>query len=268
MASQIPVRGFGNKVSAALEFLTLDVFINGVDNKGPATAKLTMEVHLAENLKANILVGIGVLNAHGILLDLGTQSAVITKCNNLKIPICCIAKPHSKLWRVIKTHHACTVAPNSVTDIPIVYHGTIPDDRDYLFEPQACHDLGYEGGVYAHIVDASISFVKVKNTTPCPVKLAKHARLGTIVEYHGHGCYIVSPEAESLATCGWRASRQGPSLTTSVPVTRTDPSKEHSLPNGVTVYGDHKASTALTCLILDFEDVFTDLGKTIDVPEE
>ena len=268
MASHIPVHSFGNKVSAASEFLNLDVFINGVDDRGPATAKITMEVHLAENLKANMLMGTGVLNVHGILLDLGTQSAVITKCNSLKIPICCVAKPYSQLQRVIKTHHACTVAPNTVMDIPIVYHGTIPEDRDYLFEPQSSYKLGHEGGVYAHIVDASMSFVKVKNATPCPVKLSKHARLGTIVEYNGHGCYMVSPDAESLATCGWRVSGQDPPSIISGSATRTDPLKEHPLLNGVTVYGDHDAATALADLVSDFKDMFTDLGKTVDVPEE
>ena len=267
MASHIPVRGMGNKVSATSEFLSLDLFIDGVDDQGPATAKIKMEVHITDNLRANMLVGTGVLKTHGILLDLGTQSAVVTKCNNIKIPICCTVRPHSQLRQVIKTHHACTMQPNSVVDVPIMYHGTLPDDRDFIFEPQSCHKLGHEGGVYAHIVDSTISFVRVKNTTSSPVKLSRHARLGTIVEYNGVGCHIVSPEAESLATCRWRVSGQSDSpSTTSAGL--TDPSKEHPLPNGVTVYGDDEAANALATLVSDFKDVFTDMGKTVDLPEE
>jgi hypothetical protein len=266
MSSHIPVRGFGNKVSTASEFLSLDVFMEGIDELGPATAKITMEVHIVDHLKANVLVGTGVLNAHGISLDLGTQEAVIAKCNRIRIPICCVAKPHSQSRRVIKAHHAVTIAPNSIMDIPVVYHGNIPEDRDFLFEPQSCHKLGHDGGVYAHVVDSGMSYVKVKNSTPRPVKLPKHARLGTIVEYNGHGCYMVSPEAESLATCGWRISGQSHSEMPKNPA-RTDPSKEHQLSNGVTVYGDGNAAEALAKRVSSFEDVFTDAGRTVDIPE-
>ena len=274
MASYIPVRGFSNKVSAASEFLDLNLYIDSVDNQGPTTAKLAIEVHITDNLKANMLMGTGVLKAHGILLDLGTQSTTITRCNSIKIPIYCVAKPHSQLRRIIKIHHIYTVAPNSVIDIPIIYHSTIPNDRNFLFEPQSYHKLGHKGSIYTHVVDSIISFVKVKNSTPRPIKLSRHARLGTIVEYNAHSCYMVSPEAESLATCGWRVPGQSDSasLTSSSPSIpssiQTDPSKEHPLPNGVTVYGDHDAAIALADLISGFEDVFTDLGKTVDIPEE
>ena len=272
MSSHVPVRGFGNKVSTASEFINLDIFMDGTDELGPATAKVTMEVHVVDHLKANILVGTNVLNTHGISLDLGTQEAVIGKCNRIKIPICCVAKPHSQLRRVVKTHHTITIAPNSIMDIPVVYHGTLPEDRDLLFEPQSCHKLGHEGGVYAHVVDSGISFVRVKNSTPRPVKLSKHARLGTIVDYNQHGCYMVSPEAESLATCGWRVSGQSDPTSTSseTPIipARTDPNKEHQLPNGVTVYGDNSSASTLANLVSSFEDVFTDTGRTVDIPED
>ena len=72
MASHIPVRGFGNKVSVASEFLNLNLYIDSVDNQGPTTAKLAIEVYITDNLKANILMGTSILKAHRILLDLGT----------------------------------------------------------------------------------------------------------------------------------------------------------------------------------------------------
>ena len=47
-----------------------------------------------------------------------------------------------------------------------------------------------------------------------------------------------------------------------------DPSKEYPLPNSVIVYGDYNTASALVDLVSGFEDVFTDLGKTVDIPEE
>ena len=93
---------------------------------------------------------------------------------------------------------------NSIIDIPIVYHRMIPKDHDFLFKLQSCHRLRYEGGIYIYIMDATLSFIKVKNATSYLVKLSRHSRLGTIMEYNRHGYYIVSPKAESLATYSWR----------------------------------------------------------------
>ena len=43
----------------------------------------------------------------------------------------------------------------------IAYSGTIPSDRDFLFEPKYSEglDFGPNSGVYVYIVDSSLSFV-------------------------------------------------------------------------------------------------------------
>ena len=43
-------------------------------------------------------------------------------------------------------------------------------------------------------------FIKIKNSTSYLVKLLKHARLGTIIEYNKYSYYIVFLEVETLAT--------------------------------------------------------------------
>ena len=48
-----------------------------------------------------------------------------------------------------------------------------------------------------------------------------------------------------------------------------DPKLEYVLPNGVTIYDrDEEALTVLGTVVSEFEDVFTDTGSTIDIPEE
>ncbi|KAK0513589.1 hypothetical protein JMJ35_003953 [Cladonia borealis] len=74
---------------------------------------------------------------------------------------------------------------------------------------------------------------------------------------------MVSRQAESLATCGWCIPSQFESRPT-----RTDPTKEHELPNGVTIYGDNDSADTFAKLVSSFEDVFADAGKTVDIPEE
>ena len=82
-ASLIPVRGYGNKVTNATEYIVLDLYFPGSLYSVSALAKLTVEVHLTENLKANMLIGTDVLTTHKFHLDCDTQTATIGGCENL-----------------------------------------------------------------------------------------------------------------------------------------------------------------------------------------
>lgn len=127
----------------------------------------------------------------------------------MKIQARSIIKPYSQVRRVLKTKAFVTLSANSITSIPITYNGILPDDRDFLFEPELSitYDLGYDGGVYAYVVDCSTSFVRAKNSTGTPVILPRHTRLGTAVEFAVNGCYQVSYKSAGLAICGWRLDR-------------------------------------------------------------
>ena len=71
IASHIPIYSIGNKVFVILKFLSLNLFINSINDQGPTTVKIKMKVYIINNLRANILIGIGVLKTYSILLDLG-----------------------------------------------------------------------------------------------------------------------------------------------------------------------------------------------------
>ena len=61
------------------------------------------------------------------------------------------------------------IAPGATTEVPVAYNGRIPDDRDFLFEPDCAQAFGPTGGVFAHIVDSTISMVQIHNATAAPV---------------------------------------------------------------------------------------------------
>lgn len=48
----------------------------------------------------------------------------------------------------------------------------------------------------------------------------------------------------------------------------SNPSKKRPLPNSVIVYSDNNTANILTSLISGFEDIFTDIEKTIDISKE
>ena len=44
-------------------------------------------------------------------------------------------------------------------EIPVTYNGGIPENRDFLFEPDYVQDFGPASGVFAYIIDLGISIV-------------------------------------------------------------------------------------------------------------
>ena len=273
-ASPIPVRGYGNKITNATEYIVIDLYFPGTlgPDDSPALAKISVEVHLTEDLKANMLIGTDVLTPHQVLLDCSTdsQSATIASCQNLRISARTVVKSFSQIQRVVKSKSTITLPPKSVMNVPVSYASTLPDDRDFLFEPQlpASYDLGLDGGIFAHVVDSTMTFVQARNSTEAPVVLPRRTRLGTVVEYSADGCYQVSYKSSGLAACGWRTSDRSEASAMNTTTTTIDPNLEHVLPNGVTVYGDEIASNTLSAIVAEFGDVFTDSGNTIDLPED
>lgn len=269
----IPVRGYGNKITHATEYIVIDLYFPGTlgNDRSPALAKIPLEVHLTENLRANMLIGTDVLTPHQVLLDCssGSQSATIVSCENIKISARTVVSPFSQVKRTVRTKSAITLPPKSVLNVSISYASTLPEDRDFLFEPElpASYNLGTDGGVFAHVVDSSMTFVQARNSTEAPVTLPRRTRVGTVVEYSADGCYQTSYKSAGLAACGWRTSdRSG--VSTMNATTTIDTNLEHVLPNGVTVYGNEEAFNALSAIVAEFDDVFTDSGSTIDLPED
>ena len=270
-SSPVPVRGYGNKITNATEYVSMDLYFPAVLKEGTSClAKVPIEVHLTDDLKANMLIGTDVLTPHKFSLDCASQTATIGSCQDAKIQARSVVKPHTQIKRVVTNKTLVTLAPGEIANVPVSYHGSLPVDRDFLFEPELTEaNLGHEGGIYAHVVDATISYVQAKNATSESVTLPKHARLGTIVEYAVDGCYQVSYKWTDLATCGWRASAYTASIDRPATDTTIDPNLEHLLPNGVTIYARNtEAARALSQVALEFEDVFIDTGNTIDIPEE
>ena len=204
LASPVPVRGVGGKIVKANEYVVTQLYIDGITTDGkPATACVTAEIHLVDDLKANMLIGVNVLKPQKMVLDFEHNTLAIGSCQGIKATIDPVsrAKPHLK--RTIRTQKAFTVYPGQTAEVPVAYKGGLPEDRDFLFEPHCSEYLGHDGGVFAHIVDASLHFVQVRNTSTRPVTLPRRGRLGTVVEYSQQGCYMVSPEEAPKAACGW-----------------------------------------------------------------
>ena len=301
LASPIPVRGLGDAVHQTHEYANISFVLRGELDGRPAEAELSGEVHIVDKLRANMLIGNDMIVPHKILLDPANHRMTIGECDNITVRINAVARGTPLVQRTVRSKSTITVPPKSTATIPVAYHGTLPHDRDFLFEPKYSHDLGFDGGIYAHVIDASVSFVQVRNSTEQPARINRRAKLGNIVEYTQDGCYLTSPDEAPLAAGGWlnkkpvrswepevakAAAVASVSMASTVAgftpnaaftekVASTEPSSitidpalEHVTLNGITVYGDQQSAARIAAVAENFPSIWTDYGQTVDIAEE
>ena len=118
-----------------------------------------------------MLIGNDIIVPHGIVLDPANHHMTIGECRNMTARINIVARGNPQIQHTIRVGATMTIPPKSTTSIPVVYYSVLPKDRDFLFKLKYYYDLGFKGGVYAYIVDASISFIQLHNTTDHPVRI-------------------------------------------------------------------------------------------------
>ena len=306
LATPVPVKGLGNQITTTDEYVDLVSYVDGEVDGKPGTACFTTEVHLVDDLKANILFGNDTMTAQGIVVDLDRKLLKFGRCRGLLAPLDVVASKEIK--RIIKARATISIPPKATINVPISFKGDLPGNRDFLFEPDCAANLDIDGGAFAHIVDTSIEFVQVYNDMDRQVTLPSRMRLGRMVEYAQDGAYLAHPSASKLAignTKDWSkkwsignafahlgqaavamtaglaamsamtpqppevASMANTSGTATQPTsTKVDPNLEQVMHHGVTVYGNQHAAGKIMAVVDEFPEIWTDRGTTVDVPEE
>ena len=127
------------------------------------------------------------------------------------------------------------------------------------------NEIRQKGAIYAHMVDSNMTFVQIRNDSDDPLIVQRHARLGMVNDLEEEGCYAVTSEDHGFAGLDtFSKDKMGFKPST------TDPDCSMVLPNGITIYGikDSPQVAALEKVCNDFPDIWKDLGKTVNIPED
>ena len=175
MASPLQVRGLGTNRHESWEYAICDIHMPGTKDGQKVTSLFRREVHLVDNLKANMLLGNDIIGPEGFAIDMAKRHAVISSTGitiplEVRSPKLAIQRPvHLKKTTVIPPHAEMAVA---------VHHAGLPATRDFLFEP----DDSLNFTLYAHLVDASTKSIIVRNDREFPVMIPRNFRLGRVSE--------------------------------------------------------------------------------------
>lgn len=288
--SPVTVRGIGASQHVSSDYVIIDMWIPGQGPDGPVMAKITREVHLVDDLRANMLIGMDIQAAEGMVIDIPQRRLTLSSCPKFSTSID-VSSAGKRVERVIRSKQVVSLPPMSVTNVPIQVRGNspLPEGRDYMFHPEASFDLGAEGGVFTHIVDANMSMVQVRNATSKTATIPRHAKLGRVMDYEEEGCYLASPEDAHLAVRPKKVVSRNPFKLALAGLTAaavyfagsTSPSMapasadsiagselETVTSRGITIYGDSATRVRLEEVTDKFPELWVDKGQTVDIPED
>ena len=121
----------------------------------------------------------------------------------------------------------------------IKFRRALSKGRDYLFEPRTLLvNLETEGGVVAHIINAEVFMMQVRNALLSAVTIPRQMRLGKIREYEEKECFLITLSKVTLIVrSSWKRIVATATLAT-VEAMKTSvlPSIEHTMVNGVIIY--------------------------------
>lgn len=265
----ITLRGIGPNRHSTIEWTTVSFFMKGETPQGKTVMiKFTRDIHVVDNLKANLLIGMDILGPEGVIVDLPKSKVIFTKCGEVAVPVQATARDNVRIRRVVRAERRQIIPPKATGTVEVSLRGKEPlPDRDFLFEPSI-------NGVYTHLVDTNFNFVTVRNDRTSPLVIPRHHRVGSVVEYEAEEGYPVDVENHSLAAkadpikdpmvADFTNLLNPKSVIGKVEV---DPSLETKLPNGITIYGKSEYVEAMRRISEENPRIWEDSGDTIDLPE-
>ena len=152
----IPVWGLRVVHHLCTDWLLIKMFLTGTVKGKTVVTKIFREIHVVEDLKANILLRMNILISEEVIIDLLSQTLKLTKAEGIKIPIQIKVKDNVNVNHIIRVKKQTVVPLKSVGQVLIQLAGKhqVLSNHNFLFELQ-------KGSVYTHFVDSNFHIIQV-----------------------------------------------------------------------------------------------------------
>jgi len=192
MSSPITVRGIGENRHSTSKYVVTLIYFGGLRDGNPIITLLTRKAHVVSGLKAKILLGIDVIGPKKFELLLAKKSVHIDSYNvNIQIDLKLKGR---QVRQVVSATFSLIIPPNTQATIP-VHHIILPQNRDFLFEPD---HVNHGLTLYAHVINANLSFIIARNETKKPLKIPRNYRLKKVTKMDFNGCYHANAKYEDI----------------------------------------------------------------------
>lgn len=195
MSSPLKVRGVGSSQHETSEYIITSSYFPGVDEGGnKVLACIRREIHVVDGLRIKMLVGNDFIDLEGITIDVAKEKVYI---GSYKTFITVTARQRGQfIRRKIHALSATKILPHSESLIPISTSLSLPEDRDYLFEPTQQSNVV----LFAYIINSRTTAVLAKNDSDHQVEIPRKFRLGVVTELDYENCFQADLSHEYAST--------------------------------------------------------------------
>ena len=118
--------------------------------------KIFREIHVIEDLKANILLRMNILILKIVIIDLLSQTLKLIKMKEIEISIQIKVKNNVNVNHIVRVKKQTVVSLKSVGQvlIQLAEKHQVLSNYDFLFESQ-------KGGVYTHFMNSDFHIIQV-----------------------------------------------------------------------------------------------------------
>ena len=184
MTTSLRMREIETTIHETNEYIKILIYMSDVKDDKQVLACIEREIHLINDLKANLLIENDFLKFEEFIIDVSERKATIANCD-VTIDLF-IRQRDSYVRRNIHVNHVVVVSTEQEIAISIKF--SISEDRDFLFESSFKTNVT----LYHHVIDSYTSEVIVKNDFLKSVKISKNFRLEMITEITYDDCFLMS----------------------------------------------------------------------------
>ena len=178
-----------NKHSTDKYVIMLMSFSDKDKHENSIKTLITREIHLIDDLKANILIENDILNSEKFDISLFTFSAHIESCD---VTISISVKNRST-FRIASVYAVKFVTISFHSEQTIVIHKIFLFDRHYIFESTETNF-----SIYLHVVNITINVVLIRNEKDKIVKISRNFRLEKLMKLDYSNAFLINHDLFDL----------------------------------------------------------------------
>ena len=189
------MRGLKNALFTTAEHFPINFNIPSQTVDGsPAITNFTSHVYIIGKFKPKMLIKNNILNPEIMIANIGKTHLTIGSCKNMTIKFN-MKNINPPVKRIVRSNKLMRISAKFYSAIFFKLRGKngLPPGRDFMFIAKKIDQLGNNGDVFSHIVDAHTAMVQIINANTENVYLFKNNKLNTIYKYEKK-CYLTKAE--------------------------------------------------------------------------
>lgn len=238
LTSNIKIRGIGAKVHDNSKYAIINLYFFETIKDRSMIAHLKGEFYLINDLKANLLIGMNIINFKVMMLDFEDKVVTTSICKIIKVFLT-TQKKSVLVHRTIRAVSQVIISAGQIMTVFVkLRDAKLSKDCDYSFFSKDSRLLGPKRGFFAHVIDADIKIVQVKNTFDRSFIISKNFGVEHLRDYSKEECFLAASKNCNLVI----SSTQKLDFEKGLKRETLNKSNELEtvLPNEITIYGDRE----------------------------